>query len=319
VFEDTMITFNVPSPLSLDGWLDFNRIKWGVTAVRTQFRAGNSGLPSIEAVLYLNKAGRIYHPPRNPYMNVSFTPTATKSGCRVSRQWLEAAGLLVEETIDKGLATSMVLPPEIIDSRPWQWAGFRVGVKYTFYIDFPFTLDHAYNSIRTNVRKAVKAGYFCDKTTDMQDVYGCLKDTEVRKGFEHQLSLHDLELATELLGDEQLRSYVCYSPTGEPASSCVVLHTPGGRSLYWIAGTKTAHLASKATQLMINFVLEDLQSSGAVGVDLVVANIPSVAFMKANWGGRLMPYYVVDAYTLKHLAAWIQDWRRFPRLNKGSK
>ncbi len=115
---------------------------------------------------------------------------------------------------------------------------------------------------------------------------------------------------------QKLEARICYAPTGEPASVDVDLYHPGSRAVGWVGGTKTEHLQSGATQLLQGYVLEDLQAAGATGYDFVGANIPSVAAAKATWGGHLVPFYSVEAYTLRSLAKWALNCFRFRRAGK---
>jgi len=305
------VTNLVASPLALEGWLEFNRIKWGVQPRRINLSAKGSGLPSIDAIFFLDKRGKICLPPRNPYMALFFKSTPTNAPYRLYRQWLDIADSLVKEMRNRGLASTLALPPWITDVRPWQWAGFKTGLKYTLYIKFPYDIKQARKSIQKDISKAINAGFTCEKTTDINNVFSCLLETEARQGFNHQLTLKDLELARELLGNEHFRIYVCFAPNGEPASAYIWLHLRGTWAVGWVGGSKTAYLSSGVTQFLTKFIMEDLYASGAAGIDWAGANIPGVAAAKANWGSSLAPYYTIEAYGLKQMAKWLRDWYRF--------
>lgn len=298
------------TPLFLEGWQEFNRIKWGVRPKKISL-AAETGLPSIDTIFYLNKKDKIYIPPLNPYMAVKFKHTHTDAPFRLSRQWLEMAELFIKEISYVGIADTFGLPPFITDVRPWQWARYKVGVKYTYYIDFPYDLSKVDKSVRRSINKSLKYDYVCRKTEKMADVYSCMVETEARQGFSHRLSLQDLELARELLGDEHFRAYVCYTQDGEPISSVIELHQSGARAIGWVGGTKTKYLSSGANQLLTDWILKDLQAAGASGYDFAGANIAKIAATKANWGGKLMPFYTVGNFNLKQLARWFRDCWKF--------
>lgn len=299
------------SPLALDGWLEFNRRKWGVESERVTFRFPNAEIPSLHAVLPLTRRGRIFVPNLNPYLPLTFQPTPTKHTHRVLNQWIGLASMLAEEMRRRGLANATPLPPLAQDMRPWQWAGFRAAPKYTLVYDFPFTLDRADGSIRTDMRKAHKLGYRCDRTTDMSAIMEVLRQTEARQGFTHYLTAAELTLARELLGDEHLLAYMCYAPDGRPASVAIVLHAPRTVALVWVIGTVAEHLPTGANRLLMAEVIADSERAGAEGFDFAGANIRNVAGAKAAWGARLAPYYTVDGYGLRSLAKWLRDWWRF--------
>jgi hypothetical protein len=303
------------SPLALEGWLEFNRVKWNVQPRRLRFHAPNTDRPALEAVLYLDKHGRVRHPPRNPYLPVRFQSTPTLKRHRLLGQWAEMSGLLVAETRRLGLKNTLTLPPEVIDVRAWQWAGFRAGIRYTLFIDFPFHMELAEKDIGKIARKAERIGYRCARTTSMADVAVCLAETETRQGFQLGLSVADLDLAAQLLGEEHLRAYVCYGPTGEPASASVVLHLRGAPAIGWLGGTRTADLRGGATQLLELFVIDDLEANEASVYDLSGANFPNIANSKATWGARLQPYYSIESYSVRRLAKWTLNWWEY--LKKG--
>lgn len=304
------------TPLALDGWLEFNRIKWGVTPQRVRLKARDGDQPAVDAVFYLNKRGRLCLPLRNPYMALDFRPTA-QSAERVGRQWLEVSNALTQAMAERAPFSAIPLPPTIKDVRPWRWAGFTVGVRYTLRLGLPFDLSQAYGSLRTCVRKAEKAAYRCERGARLEHVHLCLQETEDFKGFRHELSLHDLETASALLGSDHFRPYVAYAPDGEPACAGVVLHVPGGEALLWVGGTRPSHRSSGAYQLLQSTIAGELAADGATGWDLAGANIPSVAAAKASLGAELVPYYTVEAFGVKPLARWLRGWWRFQAKRRG--
>lgn len=289
------------NPLILDGWLEFNRYKWGVEPLKLRLSEEGKELPSIEAVLYLDKKGRIIQPPLNPYLPIVFYSTATDKVPRLYRQWVTVSKLLAEEFMRRGVKGSVAFPPEVPDIRQWQWSGFLGEVRYTFYIELPYDLNLADYSERKQVNKAERAGFTCEIATKgtFGEVIACLRDTEVRQGFNYKLTTKDLEMALEFLGEEAFRIYVCRAPTGEIASARIVLSFPGLRAIDWVAGTRTKFLPSGATQLLIWDALEDLAKHGAIGFDFAGANLPTVSQAKADWGGKLVPYYAIRPLNLR--------------------
>ena len=299
------------SPLALDGWLEFNRLKWNVRPIKIRVPGPDAEPPVAEAVLYLDKSGQVYHPRRNPYLPIRFQPTPTVLRHRLTRQWLEVAEMLVVELRQRGLKNTLTLPPEVCDIRPWQWAGFQAGIRYTYFIDLPFNVELTNKGIGTQVRKAEKLGFRCARTTNMSDVMACLRDTETRQGFSYGLSTADLELASQLLGEEHFRAYVCYAPEGQVASASVLLHQTGAPAIGWLGGTRTAYLGDGLNQLVETFIIGDIEAGGASGYDLCGANLPSIAATKANWGARLLPYYSIESYSVRRLAKWTLNWWRY--------
>lgn len=297
---------NTGSVLALESWLEFNRYKWGLTPLRLQLTEGNADRPAIQAVVYLDKKGRIVQPPLNPYLPVVFHPTPTAKKPRLSRQWLSLSKLLVKELSKRGVKGSVAFPPEVEDIRQWQWHGFLGEVRYTFYIDFPYEIDMADHSERKQINKAKRRGFTCEIASrdTYSEVVACLAETESRQGFNCKVSTRDLEVAFNLLGEDTFRVYVCRSNTGEIACARIVISSPGLRAVDWVAGTKTAFLPSGCTQFLIWHILNDLTQQGAVGFDFAGANLPSVSAAKADWGGKLVPFYVIRPLNLRTLGLY---------------
>jgi len=302
--------------LTLDGWLEFNRRKWGLSPVKLRLSESESDRPAVEVVVYTDSKGRIKTPKINPYMPVAFLPTDTRSVPRLERQWLSVSELMVKEFKERGVVNAVSFPPSIVDVRPWKWAGFQVSVNYSFYMELPYDDEAADKRVRTKVRKAAKLGYRCERTSQMSDVMECLEDTAERQEFDYRLGVEDLEMCQRLLGPDVLRAYVCYAPNGDAASARLALTYPGTSALGWVSGTKRDHLQDGCAQLLMSFGLEDLHSAGACGFDWAGANIPSVAAAKSAWGGKLVPFYSIMQPNVRALALYMRDFWRFIGQNR---
>jgi GNAT acetyltransferase-like protein len=305
-------------PLFLEGWLEFNRARWRVRPYRFRYSPSDSNASALESVLYLNARGRIVLPKLNPYLPVAFQPTPTRSPIRLCRQWLEIAQTLVDEMGERQLGATVTLPPEVTDIRPWIWAGFQVGVHYTYYNDLPIDAKRVDPAVRKKCQQARSLGYTCERSSQLTHVLACLRETEKHQRFSYGLTERDLKRLTRWLGEDCFRMYLCYSPEGRPASARLVLYCPGGRAMDWVCGTAAQHIRSGATQLLIWSVLEDLHSAGARGFDFGGANIRNVAAAKMIWGGQLVPFYSLQAeYNLRTLAKWLYGWVRYHRTGTG--
>ena len=299
--------------LTLDGWLEFNRLKWGLSPVKLKLFESSSERPAVEFVVYTDKKGRIKTPKLNAYLPMIFSPTDTLSIPRLGRQWLSVGKLAAKEFRERGVINAVSFPPLIMDIRPWKWNHFQANVNFTFYSKFPYDVKTAERSVRAKIRKANELGYICERTSQMEDIVECLNDTGERQGFTSRLDAGDLNTCQSLLGSDVCRAYVCYAPDGEAVSARVALTYPGASALGWVAGTKRRYLSDGCAQLLWLFTLEDLQNSGASGFDWAGANIPSVAAAKAAWGGQLVPYYTIRQPNARAFAHNLIDFWRFTR------
>lgn len=298
-------------PLELPGWLEFNSWRTGLKSHRFSLALTPEG-PEARAVLYLDRRGRVKLPRGNPYLPVYFRSARQRPSGRTA-DWHKVAAPLVDEMRRRGSANQLYLSPEVEDVRPWQWRGFFVGVRYTYFLDFPFAAGMD-REIRRVLDKAAGLGLIVERVTDFKPVLECLVETEIRQGFAYGLGPRELHEARNLLGDESLRMYVCFDRAGQPVSALVILHSPGTRAMEWVAGTKSARLRDGAPQLVRRASFDDVCAAGATGIDLCGANMASVAASKSHWGARLVTNYGVRTYTLRTGARILADWREARKL-----
>ena len=119
--------------------------------------------------------------------------------------------------------------------------------------------------------------------------FGCLRETEVNKGFRHGLDVESLRLAERVMGPETFRGYVVRDSQGHVVSGGIRLHASGHQAVDWVQGASRPALADGVNQLMYDFVMTDLHESGATSFDLAGANIREVAAVKSSWGYPLAP------------------------------
>jgi hypothetical protein len=308
-----------PSPLELEGWIEFTEAKWGVKAEQLRFTVGGKDVPVLDVVLYRGHRGRIQIPPRSPYTSLRFVPTPTELPSRLNNQWRTLSAQLADYCLGCPTDSVIVFPPDYADVREFVWKNFFVDVRYTYWLDLPVVYEKAESSVRKRIRKAVDQGFRTERVTNFEDVVACLAGTEDRKGFTHNLTAADLGDAARRIGEEHLRCYVCYTTDGKAASARVVLHSPGHRALGWLAGTKPEYLNSGVAQLNAAFVLDDLTHAKATGFDYCGANICSVAEAKSRWGGELVPYFVVKKPGYREVGRLALRWLKTSRNKRRSR
>lgn len=300
-------------PLMLPEWQEFNRRQWNVEPHTVEFAPRGPNGQTLRVVTYRDRRGHFVLPTMNPHWPMDLHTTKTDSPARLQRQWTELAELFVEEMTIAGTRGRLALPPELPDVRPWQWAGFRVMPLHTFYLEFPYSITQADPQVRQKIRKAQQAKFTCRRAEDLDDFLACLRGTEDRQGFDHELTRESLRNGLQLMGPDVFRLYVAYSSDGEPASSRLILHTPGGRACDLACGTTHKHMPTGATQLLLAHALEELQQDGASGFNFCCANIQSVSPSKANWGGQLLTQFAIEGFDyvpLKRIAgSFVRLWK----------
>ncbi|WP_337100764.1 hypothetical protein [Paenibacillus sp. YIM B09110] len=291
----------------LNGWAEFNRRKWNCDAIVKTYKASNSDA-YCDSLLFLNNNKKLFLPPLNPYNPTFFHPTPTNKAQKIGSQWHEVSKVFIDSLYEYAGSANFYFPPEITDIRPFLWKGFIADIKYTYYVDLPYSLDHISPSLRNKMKKANTLDYYSVRTDDMEAIHHCLAGTEARKGFSHQLSVKDLLMAQELLGKERFRGYVCYSKDGAPVSASITLVTGDENAIGWISASKSEHLSDGIVQQLQNLEFNDLSEIGIKVFDFYGANIESVSVSKSHWGGSLRAYYGIRLPGYKEVVRAGRDW-----------
>jgi hypothetical protein len=298
------------TPLELPGWLEFNAWRTGLKVHHSSTELGDG--VRADAVLYVDRRGRVKLPPNNPYLAVVFR-SPHEGSTRRTGEWHRAVAPLVEEMKRRGSGNQLYLPPDITDVRPWIGRGFFVGVRYTYILDLPFDEALQTRETRRRIRRAEAQGLTVARTADVDLVHRCLSEGEARQGFSTDVGPPQLRTASDLIGQDNLRMYVCQDPAGRPLSACTVLHVPGARAVGWLAGGSVKGVAEGASRLLFRFAFDDLALADATGLDMAGANIPSVATFKSYFGARLAPNFAIRTYSPRTAARFALDWLRSRR------
>ena len=311
----------IPFPYSIlesEGWFAFNREKWGFQAERLQIGGELCNARfGLETIFYRNRRGRYQMPRLNPYLPLRFTSPCESTTADREEQWRRASAGLVEECARRQSDGMLSFAPDMLDASPWLDRSFHLHVRYTHIVDLPLNTQLVERTNRSQVNRAKETSYHCGAARHLEDVVGCLNDTEKRQGFQFLLTLDDLRLAAELLGGERFRPYVCYSEHGEPVSTVIILHSPGGIALGWVAGTRAEFLRDGVYSYLWWYIFEDLATRNSLAVDLMGANLPNVSAAKRNWGGRLLPYVAVEQPGLRSMVRHAREAWQFMRIKRG--
>ena len=300
-----------PSVLGSDGWVAWQAEKSGLTPERVEYTARGNDLPRLEGTIYVDKKGRLRQPRFGPYLPLSYTTTPVDRTEKLYRQWISVAEPFAQEIVKRGVVGYIALPPGMLDARPFQWAGLDVKLHYTFASPLPIDPAQYKLEVRKRTRKAIKAGYVAERSTDWDEIMACLVDTEAAHHFTHKLDAQALSRVHTLMGDESFRGYVVRDQDGVAVSGGVRLHQTGSTAIDWLQGTRRSHLSGGVAKLMYSHVLDDLAAAGASDFDYGGANINSVAAAKAAWGIPLVPYLNVggfDARNAYHTAKSTKKW-----------
>lgn len=185
------------------------------------------------------------------------------------------------------------LQPEITDVRPFTWAGYTASPRYTYAQPLGPTeafLAGASKMVRRRIRREADR-FELAEASDQLDVLGRL-EAEVydRQGTVSPLDPTQRDVfLRRLLGADLGRLFVLReTATGEAVGARVVV-TDGTAAFFTIAASRPG----PAMTVMTHLVRERLVEAGVQSLDLVGANLPTVAEFKRSFGMPLvMQFYV---------------------------
>ncbi|WP_445006038.1 GNAT family N-acetyltransferase [Halomonas mongoliensis] len=287
-------------PLFHPGWIEFNKIYWGLNAEVLEFGPKKGTAWELKTVAYTNKKGLLVNPPRNPHIPVEFLSSSDKPSSYNRRKRLaiqELASYYARRKVKGGINLS----PIVNDVRPFLWSGMEATPRFTFHINPHCYRQYIDSRTAKKSRKAIAAGYKCDITTDLDAVVSCLGESESRNDFDHQVSKEGLAILRDKMGDNFV-CFLAYDVDEKPAGARVTFYADGGMVMAWSAGVRTAALKDGVNNLLGEFVLDHFSARNCQIFDFVGANIPPVAEMKEAWGGELVCYYTIRQQSLRNLA-----------------
>ena len=201
--------------------------------------------------------------------------------------------------------TMLAHDPGFSDIRPFSWKGWTTGVRYTYLLDIS-NPDAVWEKCRPRARRQVaraeklfSVGTGCDPK-----VIGDIHEQTFRAKGEH-LPVTGAQVAAwvkALNGNGLMEVRTALDQNGIVAG--VQVNVLGPDTVYTVVyGTGSAYRDLGVDALLLWDAVKHYSRTRRY-LDLVGANMPSIAFFKRGFGGDLKPYYVTERYssTLAQLA-----------------
>ncbi len=237
-------------------------------------------------------------PALTPYSGILYRPDPGKRHSEAESFNMRCAELFITRLKETYRHVFIAHSPGMEDIRAFDWAGFGSRVKYTYLLDIedPDSLwELVERRVRTVIRNAEKTlvlggavdiGTF---TTLYERIYGD-RGRQLPYGSGMVKAMTERVLA-EGLGE--MRSAV--DEDGNVLSTMILVRDE--RTVYaWLSGSLPGENASGAFSLLFWDAVKRYSGSHEK-LDMVGANIKSIAFFKKGFAGRLTPYYVTDWYS----------------------
>jgi len=232
------------------------------------------------------------------YNGVVLRNFATKHPASATYRQIEIVQQILKELDDKKYGSlEMTNRPTLTDLRAFIWDGWHLGVRYTYQAPLG-DLDKLWDGAEQNVRRLIKR---CEQTgmqfvanDDFETFYRLHRATCQRKGVSPYLPFEPFQrLYAALRARNCAQIFFACLPDGKPVAAQIVLFSAHPVTHTWAAGSDAQYLESGASAFLRWQVFEVLHQRGFQANDLTDAMNPSVAKFKSQFGGTLVPCFMV--------------------------
>lgn len=224
---------------------------------------------------------------------------------RLNREFVET----VLERCDVSATGSLcrvICAPDYTDPRPFAWSGLDVETEFTYTLDTAEdTPEELLQAASKSLRREVRDGRETDVTVSVEGreaaerVHEQTSDRYAEQDREYALERgYVTDLTAALLAENRCRVYVARDGDGEFLSGVTVLYS-NESAYFWQGGTRVTHDGVSINSLLHWRIVEDLVADPprpeTTRYDLLGANTERLCRYKAKFGGRLVPYHVVES------------------------
>lgn len=192
----------------------------------------------------------------------------------------------------------LVHTPAFMDIRPFSWQNWIESVRYTYLLEIS-NIDKQWGKLRERSRRKIR------KAEKLLLLGGSITDEQIGDIYEKIFRDHGraptVPRKTVVLLIKNLRKSglveinTAREKSGEVISVQVLAHDKN--TVYsWLYGTIPEKKYTGADSLLMWDAIKRY-SGTRKNLDMVGANVPSIAFFKKGFGGTLTPYYVTERYS----------------------
>lgn len=185
------------------------------------------------------------------------------------------------------------LPTEIEDLRPFQWNHFAIKHHYTYVKELSSLNYH--ETTRKNIRKCQKAGYVCRVEDLNHDTLhlnlGILKELNFF-GKAKVNSIGELLMIAGRAGS--VKCFNCYRDDRLVASNIILMDEEYKIAYTLLLNKIERTIKDDVHSLLHDFFFKELKLMGYEKVDLLGADLPTIAEFKSRFNAKLVPHFVVS-------------------------
>ena len=163
--------------------------------------------------------------------------------------------------------------------------------------------------VRYELRKARGLGVRVDHAQEPESFFELLVEVCKVKGIALPLPRAVfLSIASELLRRRRMRIYLAKQGTTHAAGAVIIFDAR--RAYYWLAAANPEFRSTGASYLLLHEILGDLADTATSSIDLVGANVSSVARFKAHFASGTESYSVLKGFSSKYARLARETYQR---------
>lgn len=198
-------------------------------------------------------------------------------------QVLDAVAAAIE---DNYIGADIVLPPDILDVRPFLWRGWHVQPRYSRTIDLAnLEIDQCARSLTKQIRKAQRGDVTVEEDNSPRAFYELYRSTFERQHLIAPLDEDRFIILWHMVEKKfNLKLFFANRHGKRIAGNAVILF--GDTVWDWIAGADETARSIGAPSLLKWRIAQEMKAAKAKTFDLCGTDHPSIGSFKAGFGGR---------------------------------
>jgi hypothetical protein len=257
---------------------------------------------------YLHKHGisRVTMPPMTDYMGPWIGLPNKKELKKVSRYSIESHILkdLVQQLPEKALFYQTYFP-ELTNSLPFTWKGYRTTVYYTYRLNTPLDKDQVFDdfkyTVRTEIRKAIKQVQV-ESTNNLDIFHQIHNESFKRKGIKPAVDLETLKSIDEQIAARSQRQIWLARDMNSGKLHAGVYTVQDAKMLYILLTGIDPVLKSSGALYLLYWQAIQYAIDLGLGVDFCGSMLPGVESSIRSMGGDRHAYFCVSKTKHKLLA-----------------
>ena len=212
---------------------------------------------------------------------------------------------------------SFVHSPGFVDIRPFSWQNWKESVRYTYLLDITDT-DKLWGRLRDRARKKIRRAensLVIGDSIDTEEIGHMYESIFRARNTDPPVSREIVTSMVSNLRESGLVKITTALESNGETIAVLALALDKNTVYTWVGATYPEKNYTGADSLLIWNAIKN-NSDTHKYLDMMGANIPSIAFFKKGFGGILTPYYVTERYSSPMSRTAFQTYSKMKRYFK---